>query len=489
MKLYIVTAEPSNFVPEKLKEAAEAGGHEAHIINILRTTLTEQTSDGEEASHVCYYPEPKKAEEGETPAEVKPVKIEAPCVIIPRLNEHNLEYKLGVFGRLADNGCVMLNTMASMALCNDKLQSQAVLNTAGLRTPYTMNVGSVEMLEPALKHMEEQGRLKFPMIIKTLRGTHGIGVMKVDSRSSLVSVAQVLMMQGEVMLQEFIEHKESARLIMIGEEMLAANLRKQPKEKEEFRTNSHLGSVTEKHEPSEEELEMGRTIVNLFGCRFCAIDYIIQEKDGKREILVLEVNGSPGLEAIQKDWKGERDLPKLVVEYCDRLSSGEVPAPEETPSAERGEHVATKDEQPAKGEEPLSDIEELKILRLDEKPLVARVDTGAKYCSLHAEDVKEEDNWVKFKRNDVVYKVQLDRGIKIRNAVGKHRRLVVKLDVELRGKRYNGVEFTITTRTDMKYEALIGRNLLELIGLPVFVHAQPGTDKVTDTSLDQKEEE
>jgi len=498
MKLYILTAEPCNFVPEQLQRAAQELNHEVVIVDIARTVLTERSTYAESRAYIKYYEKPPE-EEGPLPAAAEPkeheppkaLAIEPPCVIIPRLNEYGLEYKLGLFNRLSDHGAIMLNTPESMALCNDKLSSQVTLNSSGFRTPYSVAVGSVDLLDNAIKQIEDDGCLKFPMIIKTLRGTHGIGVMKVDSLSSLKSVAQALMSEGqEIMLQEFIEHEESARLIMLGDEMLAANKRKQPKDKDEFRTNSHLGSETEKYEPSEDELAMGRRIVELFGCRFCAIDYIIK---GEHNLIVLEVNGSPGLEAIQKDWEGERDLAKMVIKYCATLMNETVADPTMTPSKppEEEHHEPGAEAEIAAGSStpgsPLTDIEPMTIVRLSQEPLMARVDTGAKYCSLHADSVEEENDWVKFKRGDITYKVPFTRRIKIRNAVGKHHRPIVTLDVEIRGKRYSRVEFTITSRSDMKYEALIGRNLLELLGLPVIVYNTDGTTATAKVAQDEEE--
>jgi hypothetical protein len=49
------------------------------------------------------------------------------------------------------------------------------------------------------------------------------------------------------------------------------------------------------------------------------------------------------------------------------------------------------------------------------------------------------------------------------------RRPVVKLDIIVRGARFNQVEFTVTSRAELKYDALIGRNLLKIAGIPVLV--------------------
>lgn len=469
MKLIVLTAEPKNFVPVKLKEEGEKAKHEVEIVDI-RTTFIIETTGG---SKVMY----KVGDD-------KVAELKAPFACIPRLNEHHLLYKLNVLNRLAHDGVYMLNSPASMELCNDKLGSQIKLNDEGILTPWSCLIGSDAMLEPALKQAEEDGKLKFPMILKTLRGTHGIGVMKVDSRSSLVSVAQALLANtsSELMLQEFIEHESSLRIIMIGDEMLAANRRGQPKEKDEFRTNSHLGSETEKYQPTEEELALTRKIVELFGCNFCAIDYI--QHDGK--LLVLEVNGSPGLEAIQKNWE-DKNLPAAVIEGLVKLANPYNPpvedpvapvvtaAPDDIEGSQdvpHAEEPQTVDSSPNVA--PMGDIEKVQIVRLADGGVDARVDTGAGFCSLHADSVSEDNGWLKFKRGSITYKVPIDRHVKITNSHGASRRAVVKFDIIVRGIRYNQVEFTVTSREKLTYDVLIGRNFLRLAGIPVMV---PQDDK------------
>lgn len=480
MKIVILTAEPKNFVPVNLKKEGDKLGHEVHVVDIRHTFITEATG----ASKVMYVSE--DLDPG------KLIELKPPFLCIPRLNEYHLLYKLNVLARLQADGAYMLNSPASMELCNDKLGSQVKLNSEGIQTPWSCVIGSDKMLDIALKQAEDDGKLKFPIILKTLRGTHGIGVMKVDSKSSLVSVAQALMANSssEVMLQEFIEHDSSLRMIMIGHDLLAANRRGQPKEKDEFRTNSHLGSETEKYEPTEEELALGRRIVELFGCNFCAIDYI--QHDGK--LIVLEVNGSPGLEAIQKDHP-EKNLPELVVKGLLALGGHNEAPPAEAPVAPpaepapaelepiaqpaapadiQGSQDVPHNEQPVDVPvnphvEPLGDMEQVQLVRLADNGVQARVDTGAAFCSLHADSVSEENGWVKFKRNNITYRVPIDRHVKIRNAHGKSSRPIVRLDIIVRGVRYNQVEFTVTSRAEMKYDVLIGRNFLKLAGLPVLV--------------------
>jgi ribosomal protein S6--L-glutamate ligase len=507
MKIVIITAEEGNFVPVELAKHAKELGHEVEIANILNAILVEQSFSRNETANVLF--KLTKGEDETKENKLEPISL--PFVCIPRLNEHDLDYKLNVFERLETLGAIMLNSAKSMELCNNKLHAQVVLNNAGIHTPWSMAIGSLDIMDDALNYAEEQGHLKFPIILKTLRGAHGIGVMKIDSRASLVSVIQVLVSQGkQVMVQEFISHEKSARIVMLGNEMLAANIRTmQPKAKEkgEFRTNSHLGAKTSKHDPSEEEMAIARKITESFGCRFCAIDYIITD-DG---IIVLEVNGSPGLEAIQQDWLGERDLAKMVVEYCaslvqddnsigkanttnvnsfikmDDLLAASTRAQEDPVNATL--LAKAKEDSATNPLRPLSDIEPIQVMRLMDTCVRGRVDTGATFCSLHADKVEDLEDWIKFTRGDITYKVPVDRHMKIKNAHGATHRAIIKLDVTVRDKRYNQIEFTIIDRSGMNYEVLIGRNLLKEIGLPVMIYKEDGTQVVADVQSESDIEE
>jgi len=493
VKLLIFTAEPKNFVPVKIAEAAEKAGFEsAEIIDVTRLILLDW--ENAEIFRVVH----AEQREGEEPVEpqIETLQIDESTVIIPRLNEHHLDVKLSILKRAQLKGAKMVNSPESMELCNDKLMSQVLLSSNGVMTPITYTIpGCEKSLEPAVMHIEKSG-MKFPMILKTLRGTHGIGVMRVDSKASLTSVAQTLCKEGlDVLIQQYIEHEHSFRMIMVGQELLAANKRGQPKDKGEFRTNAHLGSQTEAYEPTQAEIDLGKKIVALFGCNFCAIDYIMLDD----KIIVLEVNGSPGLENIQSNYP-DRDLPAKVAEYAltfvngiadlktdansapptedemavDNQALAEPPAlatdlapvePATEPTAPTTE--PTNDRSPGQ----ISEVEQVIIHQIIEEPVEARVDTGAKTSSLHVDKLEFDDDWAKFTRKDSTFKVPVARIIKVKNVHGgdNSRRPVVKLDVTINDKRYNRVEFSLNNREQMKYQVIVGRNLIELVGLPVTV--------------------
>jgi hypothetical protein len=111
----------------------------------------------------------------------------------------------------------------------------------------------------------------------------------------------------------------------------------------------------------------------------------------------------------------------------------------------------------------IGDVESIIIKRInDNNPIEARIDTGAGYCSIHGENIEELDGFVKFSYGGVRYRVPVQRKINILSADGgRNERSIVKFNVSFKGNDYNEVEFTIADRDHLKYDVLIGRNLLK----------------------------
>lgn len=509
MKIIILTAEKGNFVPVELHKAAQALNIESHIVDITKIVVREEVG----ASMLFLMDDEGLAE----------LKIGSDTVVIPRLNEYHLDTKIGILKKMENMGAVLINTAESMELCNDKLMSQIVLNNAGIKTPASWVMQDADQFDAVVKDLETRKLISFPIVMKTFRGTHGIGVMKMDSRSSVVSVGQTLLKEGiDFMLQEFCEHEQSCRIIMKGTELLAANLRGQPKESGEFRTNSHLGSETQPYEPSVGELDLAQKIVQLFGANFCAIDYIIVKKkvDGEApvaeaeekqevqktmlsdstEIIILEVNGSPGLEAISKNWP-ERNLAAEVIEYAVSRLKQEVAPTQENPELATQAAIAAdnptlelnKIEAKLDRNDQLELVETVVIHRVIDDGVDGKVDTGAKTSSLHVDNIEAHGQTVRFSRGETTYTVPLHdvRHVKSHDGVDESvERPIILLDATIKGVRVNSVEFSLIDRSHMKYEVLIGRNVIEQLGLPVVIQpVQPDPDGNTEATVKVEGEE
>lgn len=61
----------------------------------------------------------------------------------------------------------------------------------------------------------------FPLIIKALGGSHGVGVMRIDSYESLFSVSDFLYKSGgQYVMKQYVDVKATARLIVLGDEVI-----------------------------------------------------------------------------------------------------------------------------------------------------------------------------------------------------------------------------------------------------------------------------
>ena len=108
------------------------------------------------------------------------------------------------FEKLENLGFVSVNSLKSVLLCEDKLDTVQKIREKGLPVPKTSLISSQDDLENSLK----KAGGKFPIIVKLLNGTKGIGVFQIDSIESLLSTVQTiwkLSPETELILQEKIE--------------------------------------------------------------------------------------------------------------------------------------------------------------------------------------------------------------------------------------------------------------------------------------------
>ena len=117
------------------------------------------------------------------------VEIEtSTTVVFVRAGTLETEIGLALLGSLQNSGCFMINTSKSMATCDNKMSAYTAFERNGINTPKTALVNNEKSILDAHKRIGG----KFPVIIKTLTGTQGIGVSKVENMESMMSVIQSL---------------------------------------------------------------------------------------------------------------------------------------------------------------------------------------------------------------------------------------------------------------------------------------------------------
>jgi ribosomal protein S6--L-glutamate ligase len=136
----------------------------------------------------------------------------------------------------------------------------------------------------------------YPMIVKMLHGNRGAGVILAESQAALKSVLDAFQRLKEpVIVQEFIKEAKGRdiRAFVVNGEIVAAMER--CAKSNDFRSNLHQGGHAVPIELSDLEKDVILRTAQICELDVTGIDLLRSEKGP----LILEVNGSPGLEGIE----------------------------------------------------------------------------------------------------------------------------------------------------------------------------------------------
>lgn len=126
----------------------------------------------------------------------------------------------------------------------------------------------------------------YPIILKAVGGQHGVGVMKLDSLSSLSSVADYLAKKDvRFVLRQFITSDSHARLIVLGNNVVDSIRYKQ--REGDIRTNVGAQPLVEAAKFSEVVEQVAVKAVTALGLEFGGVDVIMDEAGNP---YVMEVN-------------------------------------------------------------------------------------------------------------------------------------------------------------------------------------------------------
>jgi len=196
------------------------------------------------------------------------------------------ETGLALLSTFENAGAFMINTRDGMLTCDNKMSAYISFERDNIPTPRTALIST----EKGLLHAHERLGGKYPVIMKTLTGTQGIGVSIVESEKSMVSVAQSLWKFGAaLLLQEFMKFDFDIRTIVVNGKVLAST--KRTSAKKDFRSNKHREATTEAYKLSKEERKLVLDAARSVGAYMVGVDHAIVNG----EYYVLECNGSAGL--------------------------------------------------------------------------------------------------------------------------------------------------------------------------------------------------
>jgi len=348
----------------------------------------------------------------------------------------------------------LVNPRTTINICADKYRTALRLADYGLTQPKTKLINDPEKANEQVAEAD----IKFPLIMKTLRGSKGVGVLFVDSEKGLDSIVQLIHKQDEdadLLIQEYIKTEYDVRAHVLGGKVLAAM--KRPVIEGDFRSNVSQGSKPQNIQLTELEIEETLKAAKAVGGYWTAVDFIPSKNRDKEPPYFLEVNSSPGTEGIEDATK--MNIAKLVINH---FANGEnrYTVPTECGFKE--------------------------ILTI--KPfgeLVSKFDTGNSGMPvIHADKYKIKGNEITWTLLNKTITSKIIRKEEIK--VGGLRdydetRYVVSLDVEFAGGYYKDVEFTIDDRED-RTPILLDRAFMKRLN--VMVNPQRKYVITTKYSLD-----
>ena len=327
---------------------------------------------------------------------------------------------MDIVSLLEKHSVCVVNSRETISVCADKYRTSLRLADYGVKQPVTHLINDPENSEQAFENLNTQ----YPIILKTLRGSKGVGVLFVESSKALDSIVQLIHKQDEdadLLLQEYIKTDYDARVLVLGGKVLSTM--KRPVIEGDFRSNVSQGSKPEKLELTELEIEESLKAAKAVNGLWTAVDFIPSKNRTKEPPFIIEVNSSPGTEGMEE--ATGRNISKEILEFfSDKKNWVKVPS-----ECGYKEIVTIK---------PFGEI-------------IAKFDTGNSGMSvIHADKINVKDKKVTWSllgktiTSDIIRKEEISVG-GLRDY--DEDRYVIKLNVEFLSGIYE-TEFTLDDRED-----------------------------------------
>ena len=345
---------------------------------------------------------------------------------------------MDIVSSLEKHSVCVINSRESISICTDKYRTALRLSDYGIRQPKTVLINDPEKSAIALDKLDTQ----MPVIMKTLRGSKGVGVLFIESEKALDSIVQLICKQdpdADLLLQEYIKTDYDVRVLVLGNKVLATM--KRPVVEGDFRSNVSQGSKPEKLKLTELEIEESLKAAKAVNGLWTAVDFIPSKNREKEPPFVIEVNSSPGTEGMEEA-SGQNISKEIIEFFADKKNWVKVP-----------------------GECGFKEIVSIKPFG----EIIAKFDTGNSGMPvIHADKMKVNGKRITWSLLDKTITSDIIRQEEI--SVGGLRnhdetRYVIKLDVEFLGTMYE-TEFTLDDREN-RTPILFDREFLRRVNVMV----------------------
>ncbi|PPK86424.1 SSU ribosomal protein S6P modification protein [Neolewinella xylanilytica] len=287
MRITVFSRGPGLYSTRRLVEAGEQRGH---AISVVDHSLCSPYADGEKSSIL-----------------MNGLPFDEPEVAIPRIGANITTRGVALIRQLDVMGVPHVLDANALLLARDKMSCLQRLTQEGIGVPRTVLCFSVYEVRKVAKRLGP-----FPVVVKLLESTHGVGVALAHNLYQLERLAEgFLQLQDRILLQEYIRESKGSdlRAFVVGDRIVAAMQRKAVAG--EFRANIHRGATATPVTLSPEEQALVLRVASVIGVEIAGVDLI----HSHRGPLVMEVNASPGLEGIEGATRV--DIAGAIISYAE----------------------------------------------------------------------------------------------------------------------------------------------------------------------------
>tara|TARA_B110000879_G_scaffold30541_1_gene41693 strand:- start:346 stop:1734 length:1389 start_codon:yes stop_codon:yes gene_type:complete len=364
----------------------------------------------------------------------KGFELDADTIVFIRGDVTKKDSYMDLISQIERYGIACNNTRETIEVCCDKFRTYLRLQEIGMNQPKTVLIpnDTPEAVDAAHEALDN----KFPMVLKTLSGSKGVGVLLIETERSLqsqISLIYKIDPYTDILLQEYIESDYDVRCVIVNKEIVGAM--KRNKITDDFRSNASQGATVELITLTELEKQECLKAAKGVNGQWCGVDFIPADNRDKDAPYILEVNHSAGSKAISEAL--EEDITKMVLKlYFDRDMWRKEP----------------------------KQCGVLETFEVDGAVLTGKLDTGnsTSVCSLHADDVEVKGKKVTWTMNGEKHSKPLHRTIELIKPAES--RPVVLMDVEFLNTTYE-VEVSLDKRNQIPF--LVNRDFMQRANLMI----------------------
>ena len=290
----------------------------------------------------------------------KGFELDADTLVMNRGSVTRKDSYLDLISQIERYGIATCNPRECIEVCSDKFRTYLRLQEIGMNQPRTVLIPNdePETVDTAHEALDNQ----FPMVLKTLQGSKGVGVLLIETERSLQSQVSLIYKIDpfcDILLQEYIESDYDVRVVIVNREIIGAM--KRNKITGDFRSNMSQGAKGDEVKLTELEKDQCLQAAKAVNGQWVGVDFIPAKNREKDAPYIIEVNHSPGTAGISNIIK--QNVSEMVIDkYMDRDIWKYSP----------------------------KECGVLESMIVDGEEMTAKLDTGnsTSVCSLHAEDVE-----------------------------------------------------------------------------------------------------